>query len=238
MNNITPRTFVVSFLSLSLIGCSSLPDVSYVPQTTDISYPPLNNITTAYVGDDLVMQGTVLIYDAITVDNDIIIPHGTNITLISKGVYLKLGEDSKEIVYSAIPLGGTEKQTTATYNPPFAISIKKGSNKVFCAKYINGIFVGEICIDKFMVTKKTQEIGKSNSFQRTLIYNGRIGNKLNIGYRESLNGSARTSFSNNVEYDLNESNVIGYKGAKVKVIDASNSYIKYKLLRNFRVKNY
>ncbi len=72
-----------------------------------------------------------------------------------------------------------------------------------------------------------------DSFQQTLIYNGRVGSKINIGYREFSNNTARPAFNNNVEYDLNESPNIAYKGAELAIIEATNQHIKFKLLRNF-----
>lgn len=72
-----------------------------------------------------------------------------------------------------------------------------------------------------------------NSFQQTLIYSGRIGDRITLGYREFSNNMARPAFNNDVEYDLNESKIVGYKGARVEVIKATNQEIKYKVLSNF-----
>jgi len=72
-----------------------------------------------------------------------------------------------------------------------------------------------------------------DSFQQTLIYNGKIGSKINVGYREFLRDMARPAFSNNAEYDLSTSKVIGYKGAQVEVIEATNQLIRYKVIKNF-----
>ena len=60
-----------------------------------------------------------------------------------------------------------------------------------------------------------------------------MGNKINIGYREFSSNSARPAFNNDVEYDLNESKQIGYKGALLEVIKATNQDITYKVLKNF-----
>jgi hypothetical protein len=81
--------------------------------------------------------------------------------------------------------------------------------------------------------KEKQLSERRNSFQQTLIYSGRVGNKINIGYREFSNNNARPAFNNDVEYDLSSSNTIGYKGALIKVIKADNSTITYKLIQNF-----
>jgi hypothetical protein len=66
-----------------------------------------------------------------------------------------------------------------------------------------------------------------------LIYNGRIGDKINVGYREFSNSLARPAFNNDVEYDLSASRTIGYKGAQIEVIDANNNSITYRVLRTF-----
>ncbi|EJI85939.1 hypothetical protein AEST_10210 [Alishewanella aestuarii B11] len=44
---------------------------------------------------------------------------------------------------------------------------------------------------------------------------------------------ARAAFSTDVEYDLNESNIIGYAGARLEVISATNTEITYKVLKHF-----
>src|SRR3546814_5662642 len=48
--------------------------------------------------------------------------------------------------------------------------------------------------------------------QQTLIYSGRVGNRIKIGYRESSGNMARPAFSNEAEYDLSQSDEIGYRG--------------------------
>jgi len=72
-----------------------------------------------------------------------------------------------------------------------------------------------------------------DSVQQTLIYSGRIGSRIRFGYREFSNNIARPAFSNDVEYDLLESRVIGYKGAEIEIVDATNQFIKYIVKKNF-----
>lgn len=72
-----------------------------------------------------------------------------------------------------------------------------------------------------------------DSFQQTLIYNGKVGNKVNIGYREFSSDLARPAFNNDFEYDLSESKQIGYEGALLDIIEAGNQQIKYKVIRSF-----
>jgi hypothetical protein len=78
------------------------------------------------------------------------------------------------------------------------------------------------------------------SLQQELIYNGRIQNNLKFVYRElasESNGSAimRRPFQQEVQYDLSESDVIGFKGARLKIIEATNRNVTYEVLEHFPI---
>ena len=81
---------------------------------------------------------------------------------------------------------------------------------------------------------KEQTVVDSQAFQQTLIYNGSVGEKINISYREFSNNSARNAFTNNVEYDMKKSNFINYKGARIEVISYDNTSIKFRVIKHFR----
>lgn len=82
-------------------------------------------------------------------------------------------------------------------------------------------------------TRRTEDGIDDRGFRRTLIYSGRVGDKLRIAYREFSNNVARGAFSNDVEYDLSESNIIGYAGAQLEIIEATNIQIRYKVITHF-----
>jgi hypothetical protein len=46
--------------------------------------------------------------------------------------------------------------------------------------------------------------------------------------------AARPAFGNDVEYDLSIDNIIAYKGAEIKVIEANNKKITYIVNKNFK----
>ena len=99
---------------------------------------------------------------------------------------------------------------------------------------------GHLCVDntgecapaKYILDKKLTSLGQE-SFQQTLLYNGKIGTRITLGYREFKNDFARSAFSNNVDYDLSESTLIGYKGVRLEIIKATNTEITYKVLTGF-----
>ena len=44
---------------------------------------------------------------------------------------------------------------------------------------------------------------------------------------------ARTAFTQEAQYDLSESDIIGFKNARIRVIEANNRVITYEVLANF-----
>lgn len=70
-------------------------------------------------------------------------------------------------------------------------------------------------------------------FKQELVYNGRVGDDLRFVYREFAERMARSAFSQEAQYDLKESNIIGFKSARIEVLEATNSNIRYKVISNF-----
>jgi hypothetical protein len=77
------------------------------------------------------------------------------------------------------------------------------------------------------------EIFVSGSLKQELVYNGRSGNTVKFLYRELKDDYMRPAFTQEVTYDLNMGEVIGFKGARFKVLDASNTELKYVLIKPF-----
>jgi hypothetical protein len=71
------------------------------------------------------------------------------------------------------------------------------------------------------------------SFRQELIYNGRTGETVKFLYREIKDSYLRAPFTQEVTYDLKEGDVIGFKGARLKVIKATNTKIKYSITKTF-----
>ena len=44
---------------------------------------------------------------------------------------------------------------------------------------------------------------------------------------------ARPAFNQDLQYDLNDSNIVGFKGLRIEVIKATNTSIEYKILSSF-----
>ena len=215
------KIIIAGLVGAGLVGCTA-PKYNYQAVSQNVSKPPIGSVNEAYVGDKMLTQGVFTEREAY------FIPEAKKkfMLTIPKGFYLKTGEDAKGSYYQAInnipdgaiiPGGGIQ-----------SILVTPQNDLCFIDIYFN-----KVCHFKDIGEKQKISVANDNSFQQTLIYSGKVGNKINIGYREFSSSVARPAFNNDVEYDLNESKTIGYKGALLEVIDANNQSIKYKVLKNF-----
>ncbi len=225
------KKFIIPIVMLAFLSGCTAPVRNYVPEAKSFSIPPLNESTTTYVGEDMVKQGVDSSVEALHFEQSTQI--GSSFYyVIPSGDYPKIGQNKDSEFFSA-----TEKNSGVTVpnrpminDPVQSIQIK--NNGEIC---IISIFNGTKC-DTGKLTKKVKlDTSRQSSFQQTLVYNGKFGNKINIGYREYSEGLARPAFSNEVEYDLSESRTIRYKGAIMEIVEANNQFITFKLLKNFNM---
>ena len=212
-------------LSILLVGCATA-DYNYVPEQEAISEPPIGSVTTVYVGDSMIRQGTFTRVDAVRV-NGVIDVGGYE---LQSGYYVKTGqdEDTETFVPAADSSGGAIKKDFIV-DPPQAVIVFTGTDKICVVT----VFNATDCTNSNSFDRTTHQAYARDAFQQTLIYSGKVGDKINIGYREFSSDYARPAFNNDVEYDLSESNVIGYKGARLEILEATNESITFKLIRNF-----
>ena len=210
----------------SLLSACATPVYNYVPKTIAVSEPPIGVISTSRIGDAMLMQGQYREHEALYIPSARKV--GVAYTL-QPGYYLKDGEAESTEFFS--PRGEEAGRI----------------DKIFVADRSKAVMARnkrtELCIVSVYNNYTCEPIGDvewvkrpvlaQDAFQRTLIYNGKVGARINIAYRESSNNLSRPAFNNNVEYDLSDSNRIAYQGAELEVLEATNQHIKFKLLRNF-----
>lgn len=218
--------FLIISAILALAGCAS-PTYNYAPKTADLSFPEVGAIAVARVGDKMLSQGKYVESEAITVSEQEQI--GLAYT-VQPGYFLMQGKDSKAKYYKFTTGNGAGQIVkSALADMPKAIMVEN-SDKEFCIiTWIDSY----ICDDEVKFKEDKVEVVTPDSFQQTLIYNGKVDDKINVGYREFNSNMARDSFRNEVEYDLSESSIIGYRGARLEIIEATNQNIKYRVISNF-----
>lgn len=222
------RLLLAAGLLLVLSACATT-NTNYRPVAVDISEPPLGQVVTAEVGGTMLRQGKYVEMDAIYLSQDVKVGL-LGAYSFSRGYYLREGEDAKNEFYHPEPGPEGGRIDKAALADPFRTILVSKTAPTICGV---SVFGAKVCEKNVSFQRLRRPALTVDGFQQTLLYSGRIGNKINISYREFSNSIARPAFNNDVEYDLGESMTIGYKGAEIEIIEATNRMIKYKVIRNF-----
>ena len=220
---------------LGLSACASVKN-NYVPVTQQISEPPLNEVRTAMIGDYMVKQGTATQTRGVYLAQAN--PIGTY--TLSEGFYPQTGIDDKYIYTTFVsgpPVQGMGRVTLGGglggAGLPSGIRFARSEQKT-CVIYTGAYGIQQpLCDTEYGYELTERPLVSTNNFQQTLIYSGQIDGKVRVSYREFSGNMARAAFSNEAEYDLNRSDIIAYKGARIRVLNADNEKIEYEVLNNF-----
>lgn len=207
-------------MALLLSGCA-VQYSPYIPRTEYIDSPDMGVVSSAQVGDHMLTKGVLIEQEVLHLKMPVSGFHYS----IQPGMLPKVGIDMGEQFFS--PIGVTKSPLADMFQ---LVSVRDSNPSQIC---VVTVMAQRSCYDAYFEIKNITS-ARDASFQQTLIYSGRVGDKINIGYREFSANTARPAFNNDVEYDLSTSRKIGYKGAELEVIDADNTGITYKVIRSFR----
>lgn len=192
------------FVALAISGCGSK------KLAVAASFPDVGEVATRNIGDTLLIQGYLTTVPSLIISEK----QQLGDFQIRAGTY-PMTSDNKEGKYFEAAFGK---------DGPEEVQLRAADGK-FC--------IEKACTDLAHSMGRVAISADEKSFQQSLLYNGKIGNKVTLSYREFVNGTARPAFTNEVSYDLNDSNIIGYKGARLEVIRATNTDITFKVLSVF-----
>ncbi|WP_322003141.1 hypothetical protein [Marinobacter alexandrii] len=213
-------------LTVLLGACSSVP-YNYTPNSTSFSIPEIGSQITAGLGEPLIDQGVSTVRDILKITKDSEIAAYN----IEPGKLVKVGEDASAEYYAQDSSSGLSIYSgliSSKPDPSATVKYEKDANEYCIMRPADLTVCGQIS-----ALRDTETVVTNENFRRTLIYSGRVGNRLKVSYREFSNNLARAAFNTEVEYDLSESNIIGYAGARLEVLKATNTEIEYKVLSNF-----
>ena len=77
-------------------------------------------------------------------------------------------------------------------------------------------------------------VSEKDSMQRVIEYAGKKGSIVKFIYSEYVDDMARDAFMREFEVDLNDGNIVAYKGTVFEIIEANNATITYKVVRHFK----
>ena len=210
------KKLALVLLMLTVLGCKTKPiQATYSLQT----FPSVGSTETVGVGEQMLAQGDASTVDAIVLPHDVTLGDVT----VKQGTYPILSENDEYKQFHSVNFVRNGRLS--------------GRGKLFVFKKDEP---GKtVCLGRSLCTDVTYTTGKATTYsrarnQQTLLYSGKVGNRVTLGYREFVNETARPAFSNDVDYDLSESTVLGYKGARIEVLKATNTEITYKVLSGFK----
>lgn len=210
-------------LSLTLIfsGCGVTTKVT-LPDNFSASTPPLNSIQEIEIGISLVSKESGFKYKALRILKDTKIQSGYKLKDVKEGeVFINYRYTSKYDLYSkdddyiygiAIPKSGGKPMKF--YNSNAGLTFYKSNTPI---EY----------------KAELTPIPKKEYLKQEFIYNGKVGNAIKFTYREFVDDLARPAFTQDLQYDLTESKVIGFRGLRIEILSATNIKIEYKVLTHF-----
>ncbi len=233
-------------LSLLMVGCATSP-IKMIDQTEKelVDYPKAGEKITKGLGESLVAKGVRTTGDAIEIlaatqfnkaeDESAIMTCAITIfpgSVFKRGVY---GSESRNAdCYGPVNYQLTLADGNTNWNCPGKAGVgdicKDSDGKFFLAIFHNQFDLKQD-FDNIIEVKKVVE--RKENFVQEMIYNGRLGNSLRFIYREFSDNQARPAFTQEVQYDLSKSSVIGFKNLRLEIIRASNTEITYRLINNF-----
>jgi hypothetical protein len=241
-------------LCLLLGGCASTPAPLFSPsqgtltESEKVDFPELNVITALGLGDTLAAKGYKSYTPAIKVLNEVTlvnrtgsrprhwVPEGSKGKLSSVVTVLKTGEK-----ISCFNIRVDWEAHWNWYNRPGtsdANPLCKDSrgNFKWQSEYVLDDSRG-LGMDFVPFNGSIEEFTEVNlnspTYIQEFIYNGRVDNALKFVYREFSGDYIKPAFTQEVQYDLNQSNIIGFKSLRIKILNATNTELKYVLENNF-----
>lgn len=207
-----PRFVALAFTVIVLAGCAVA--IRNVDKTTKKSdSPAIGETHTAELGAKLLFQ------------QDVEVMRGRKVAQITRGSMGPFPADFAGMYVRAN--NGEHYCGTITMRDP----LNNGKQNFIC-------FTDQEFKEKGVPYDETEDIvQRPTNLQRVLEYSGKSGNTISVFYKEfneTNNGAfIRPAFTQEFKFDLGESSVIGIKGARIEVLQATNTGITYKVLGHF-----
>ena len=97
----------------------------------------------------------------------------------------------------------------------------------------NKYAVGDATVSKDRFNSDKEYVISSDTLQQSIEYAGKSGDILKFIYSEFYASRARDAYTREFQVDLSDGNVGAFKGAIFEILDADNTTITYKVMRNF-----
>lgn len=215
---------------VALSACSSIQPTT--PHFERVDRPPLGNEVTVNIGDTVVAKGKRYTFKGIHLISPL--TKSSGITLgydIPAQKMPAVYEDEKYTYYSAQRMMQKDLMLGAMPSAG-GICISKDSPTEILVYVQAGHCVWNVT-DEALIEPTTVVSETSPGFVQELIYNGRVDDFVKFLYREFAQDIARPAFSQEVQYDLDDGPIVGFKDARIEIISATNTELTYKVIQTF-----
>ncbi|QBQ49649.1 hypothetical protein [Brevundimonas naejangsanensis] len=225
------RVWMIGVMVGGLVsGCASTQTIP--SQIEQIDQPALGAVAAIEVGEAAVATGRGRSLPGLALANELSWGDGVlrKRFTVAPGRLAARQSDARHIYYfsdrmtARDPLFGT-----APYASGGLCRAKDGSGPV------RGFITPGQCVLTWNATPQVRDIrieeADEGARRRELIYHGRADGKVRFLYRETMGDSAPQTQS--LDYDLAHSAVIGFRGARLEVLEADNTRLRYRLLAPF-----
>ena len=194
--------------------------------------PEIGVTSKASLGQNMISQAYGWLVDCIT-------PKETK-TIVIRGLQLVEAEIKSNIRICGEAGGGnsfvptyklTSNDTINTRYGNVLVEVKnEDETSELCMAYNLGVCVtyAESKLERSKAFKT-----KADSLQQSITYMGRDGGILKFLYVESKNDIQRPEFNRDFLVDLTETPILSVKGAQVEIIEATDTDIKYRVIKYF-----
>ncbi len=217
------KKLLLIIISITLFSCGTR-RITITPEKLTILTPELNVVNKSEIGITLVSKEIGQNFKAIKIKSEFKAKPRNSVKTIKEGAIF-------------INDTYTEKYDLFHYqsDKTFGIAISKNGTDILIYKVgIDGNGINFIRTKQNIeYTETVAPFIKEDYYKQEFIYNGRVGNALKFIYREYINDYARPAFTQDLQYDLAESKIIGFRGLRIEILNATNTKIEYKMLNNF-----
>lgn len=233
---------IYPLLLIAVTGCSSkyAQTKSFQPiseiHNENIHNYELNTVKSVSVGEKLLESGAIK-YESVNNGEFLAIKTtGTEVFSAKAGLVYKANYVDEQDGSFYV------KDEDNSYKLPSGIKIDKNGNLVDPIWYYYGVgglqrataafepqVVG-VKGDKLFEPMASVKRYTESSNKKELIYSGKNKDSIKLMYREYASDMTRPSVSQDLTYDLSESNVIGVKNFKIKVISATNEGVTFTVI--------
>ena len=225
------RSAWIALLLLTAACNTASPEL--LPQQQEIiDYPALNEESQRELGDTLLARGVANSRPELELHNDFLVGGGLFKEFTVPPQVLSARYHDAEWTY--FPADGVMAHDELLGSDPAMGGLKRDNDdnarfQIYAHRFGLGVTPHQpIEVSSMKVPGEPQF-----EFMQELIYNGRYEDQVRFVYREYGGGFLRTPFTQDVQYDLTNDLVVGFKGARIRIIEATNTAIRYVVEQTF-----